>query len=211
MGAWLRVKQLMTRLGGAVLLAAAVALIGCVRVEAYNNPTLVPGWQLYSSVEVGYALALPTGWAAFDLDTEVALAVGTCSVEGKLRDARREQINGLHQRGVRLYLCDSGRVADADFATAYATPRSTRRRRAWTSTSTELGKAQAGKWWNAATSTRTLATWWFSAFASGSRFRTARCRIRCSTSSSLCDSTSFTFSLLRSLQPYKRHMRRTRT
>jgi hypothetical protein len=108
-----------------LMLAAAVAVSNCVRVEGFNNPTIAPGWHLYASGEVGYAVALPKGWAAFDLDAQSDLAVRTCSVGGTVRDARKQQIDSLHQRQVRLFVCDSGRDSDSQVPIAYAAPRST--------------------------------------------------------------------------------------
>lgn len=115
----------MARLRGVVcLLASALAVSNCVRVEGFNNPTIAPGWHLYSSLEVGYAVALPSRWSAFDLDGQLDLAVRTCSVEGALRDARKQQIDSLHQRQVRLFVCESGRDTDSQVPIAYAAPRS---------------------------------------------------------------------------------------
>lgn len=103
------------------LVAFALLLAGCLRVESYNNPTLpVPQWHLYSDIEVGYALALPEKWAAFDLDRQIDLAAEKCSSNRQLREARVRLLTDLHARSVRFFACDSGRESDVDLPIAYA-------------------------------------------------------------------------------------------
>jgi hypothetical protein len=99
-------------------LSAACAV---VRVEGYNNPTLpAPGWHLYGGLEVGYAVALPQAWAAFDLKDQADLAAGKCSSTQELRDLRKQLIDDLRARSVRLFMCDSTLDAQPDLPIGYA-------------------------------------------------------------------------------------------
>ena len=106
-----------------IAIAAAVTLASCVSVktEGFNNPTLpAPQWHLYGGLEVGYAITLPRGWSAFDLNTQIDLAANACSLETQLREARRQQVTNLQSRGVRLFACDTSRDAESRIPVAYA-------------------------------------------------------------------------------------------
>ncbi|MDQ6884821.1 MAG: hypothetical protein M3077_11395, partial [Candidatus Dormibacteraeota bacterium] len=76
-------------------------------------------WHLFANLEAGYALTLPQTWSAFDLNTDIELAAGKCSVDGPLKDARQQQLTNLHARGVRLFACDTSRAGDARIPIAY--------------------------------------------------------------------------------------------
>jgi hypothetical protein len=100
----------------------AVTLINCatVKTEGYNNPTLpAPQWRLYGGVDIGYAITIPKSWSAFDLNTQIDLAANQCSIDAQLRNALRLQVTSLHDRGVRLFACDTGRAADPRPPVAY--------------------------------------------------------------------------------------------
>ncbi len=103
------------------LIAPILLLASCVTVTNFNNPTLpAPEWQLYSDLEVGYALTMPPGWSAFDLNTQIDLAADRCSLDPQVKDSRRQQLTSLHDRGVRLFACDTSRNADPRLPIAYA-------------------------------------------------------------------------------------------
>ena len=104
----------------ALLLAAAMCGSGCVSAEGYNNPTVPPRWHLYGGLEIGYAVAMPRDWAGFDLNTQIDLAAGICSLDDATKQLRRQQIANLHDRGVRLFACDQSRDADRQTPLAYA-------------------------------------------------------------------------------------------
>src|SRR5436190_5380376 len=86
-------------------IVAAVTLLGCglglsVKTESFNNPTLPAAqWRLYGGLDIGYAVTLPRDWSGFDLNTQIDLAVGICSLNDDLKQARRQQITSLHDRG----------------------------------------------------------------------------------------------------------------
>ena len=115
-------KRPLTRTRGfLVLLLAAVACgSGCISVQGYNNPTVPPQWHLYGGLDVGYAVSMPRDWAGFDLDTQIDLAAGVCSLDDATKQLRRQQIANLHDRGVRLFACDQSRDADRQTPLAYA-------------------------------------------------------------------------------------------
>jgi len=116
------VKGLLTRRGGSLVLVLAAAMCGsgCVSVQGYNNPTVPPRWHLYGGLEIGYAVAMPRDWASFDLNTQIDLAAGVCSLDETTKQLRRQQITNLHDRGVRLFACDQSRDADRQIPLAYA-------------------------------------------------------------------------------------------
>ncbi len=98
-----------------------IACVDTVRTESFSDPTLpAPQWHLYGGLEIGYSLALPRTWSAFDLNTQLDLAISTCSRDESLKRARRPQITNLHDRGVRLFACDQSRDGDASLPVAYA-------------------------------------------------------------------------------------------
>ena len=95
--------------------AVAVVVASCVslRVESFNDPTLPSSaWSVYSNLELGYALTLPFFWSAFDLDKDIDKAVSTCD-PGKGRPLQRDSLTNLHQRGVRLFICDARGIFSA--------------------------------------------------------------------------------------------------
>jgi hypothetical protein len=102
---------------------ATLTLVSCtsVRVEGFNNPTL-PGqqWRLYGGVEIGYAITLPRGWSAFDLNTQLDLGSRICALNSQLAEERRKLMSELHSRGVRLFACDQSRDAEPRIPVAYA-------------------------------------------------------------------------------------------
>lgn len=106
-----------------VVILAACMLASCVSIKAegFNNPTL-PGkqWRLYGGLELGYALTLPRGWSAFDLNNQIDLGSRMCGLDAQLAEARRQQMTKLHDRGVRLFACDTSRDANAQIPVAYA-------------------------------------------------------------------------------------------
>ncbi len=106
-----------------VAIVAALTLVNCVSIKAegFNNPTL-PGqqWRLYGGLEIGYAITLPRGWSAFDLNTQLDLGSRMCGLNAQLADIRRQQMTNLHERGVRLFACDTSRDADQYIPIAYA-------------------------------------------------------------------------------------------
>lgn len=76
----------------------------CVSFNAgvASNPTLpASNWHLFSDASVGYALAIPESWNAFDLDRGVDAVIEHCGSN------LRERVADLHDRGVRLFACDS--------------------------------------------------------------------------------------------------------
>ncbi len=104
-----------------LVIAAVIALPSCVTTEGFNNPTLPASqWHLFSNLDLGYALALPQHWSAFDLNTEIDSATESCAQDGQLKDARRQQLTDLHTRGVRLFACDTSRAGDPRLPIAYA-------------------------------------------------------------------------------------------
>lgn len=117
---FLALKWPRLRLKGVLLLAAVVLGSGCISVQGYNNPTVPPQWHLYGGLEIGYAVAMPRDWAAFDLNTQIDLAAGICSLTDAAKQLRRQQIASLHDRGVRLFACDQSRDADRQTPLAYA-------------------------------------------------------------------------------------------
>jgi hypothetical protein len=106
-----------------VAIVATVTLVSCVsmKVEGFNNPTL-PGqqWRLYGGLEIGYVITLPRGWSAFDLNAQLDLGSRICGLDAQLAEMRRQQMATLHQRGVRLFACNSSRDADQRIPVGYA-------------------------------------------------------------------------------------------
>jgi hypothetical protein len=91
-----------------------------VRTESFNNPTRpVPGWILYGGLDIGYSLMLPPTWTAFDLNTQIDLAASSCTTDAPSRELRRQSVTSLHDRGVRLFACDTSRNADPHVPVAY--------------------------------------------------------------------------------------------
>ena len=102
---------------------AACMLVSCVsaKIEGVNNPTLPgPQWRLYGGVEIGYAITLPRAWSAFGLNTQLDLGSRICALDSHLAEARRQQMTALHDRGVRLFACDTSRDSDPRIPVAYA-------------------------------------------------------------------------------------------
>ena len=106
-----------------VVMVAAVTLVSCVSVKAegFNNPTL-PGqqWHLYGGLEIGYAMTLPRTWTAFDLNTQLDLGSRACGLGSQLVEQRRQVMSDLHNRGVRLFACDTSRNTELHMSAAYA-------------------------------------------------------------------------------------------
>lgn len=98
-------------------------MVSCVSIktEGFNNPTL-PGqqWRLYGGLEIGYAITLPRNWSAFDLNTQLDLGSRICALNSQLAEERRQLMNNLHTRGVRLFACDTSRDVALRIPVAYA-------------------------------------------------------------------------------------------
>lgn len=110
----------MSPLRGLIATTSTLVLVTCVSVDRYNNPTLPAAqWHLYGGLDIGYAITLPKDWSAFDLNTEIDVAVNTCAFDAQLREARRQRVTDLHARGVRLFACDTSRAAEPQVPVAY--------------------------------------------------------------------------------------------
>jgi hypothetical protein len=103
------------------LISPILILASCVTVTNFNNPTPpAPQWQLYTNFEAGYALTIPQTWSAFDLNSQIDLAAASCYLDAQVRDAHRLQLTSLHDRGVRIFACDTSRNTDPRLPIAYA-------------------------------------------------------------------------------------------
>lgn len=89
----------------------------CVSVSGGQYPTLAPGWHLHSDLRVGYAIALPSAWSAFDSGHLDDMVRACSSAEQGQR--RSSWIAELAQRGAVLIACDTARAADAHVPIAY--------------------------------------------------------------------------------------------